>query len=272
VLLDCPVLDLDGAAVVAAAQTYNPQCPAGGYQFQSQGWNGTRVSLFLGNDQSTSGNFQAASLLTPPNCPFPDQGFGNQGGGANYQNFLQGSGTACAVGPGARMHTQTGALVGPTRSALNSRLGVGVSPGTCENQTAFNNTLSDPDGDGIFAIKIDPNQPNPCLVALAMVVHTNPNAPWAANAANDQYHGGCCVTSLQAPDPAQRFSTLVRGSSEPLLVRRFSYFYITDRSNGPSGSYQVQGVFIRAVDSADNAIGASPCLESSGICVVKIVK
>ncbi|MDP9234797.1 MAG: hypothetical protein M3P01_09655, partial [Actinomycetota bacterium] len=128
-----------------------------------------------------------------------------------------------------------------------------------------------PDANGVYTINNDPNNPNPCLVALAMVVHTNPNAPWAANAANNLYHGGCCVTSLQAPNPAQRFGPLSGGASEPLLVRRFSYFYITNRTS-VSGNWQVQGVFLRAVDSAHNGIGASPCTESSGLCVVKIVK
>jgi hypothetical protein len=55
-----------------------------------------------------------------------------------------------------------------------------------------------------------------------------------------------------------------------LLLRRFAYFYITDRA-AVRGDYQVQGIFIKATDSADNAIGASPCLSSSGLCVVKIV-
>ncbi|MEA2509536.1 MAG: hypothetical protein QOG21_1618, partial [Actinomycetota bacterium] len=59
-------------------------------------------------------------------------------------------------------------------------------------------------------------------------------------------------------------------ASEPLLVRRFSYFYITDRAN-VSGNWQVKGIFLRATDSADNAMGASPCTDSSGLCVVKIV-
>ncbi|MEA2509380.1 MAG: hypothetical protein QOG21_1462, partial [Actinomycetota bacterium] len=60
------------------------------------------------------------------------------------------------------------------------------------------------------------------------------------------------------------------GSSERLLVRRFAYFYITSRGN-VSGNYQVQGIFIRATDSADVGFGGSPCTPSSGICVVKLV-
>jgi hypothetical protein len=273
-LLDCPVLDLDGAAVVGAAQTYNPQCPAGGYAFQSQGWAGARVSLFLGSATPSGGNFQAANLQSAP-CPAADQGFGTGGGASSFSAYLEaapGSTPACATAPGARIHTQPGAAVGPLNHALDNRLGVtgGVSPATCENQTAFNNTLSDPDGDGVFAITNNPASPNPCLVALSMVVHTNPNPPWAANANNDLYHGGCCVTNLQAPDPAVRFGPLTGGTSERLLVRRFAYFYITSRGN-VSGNYQVQGIFIKATDSADNGIGASPCMDSSGVCVVKIV-
>ncbi|MEA2510352.1 MAG: putative Flp pilus-assembly TadE/G-like, partial [Actinomycetota bacterium] len=172
-LLDCPVLDLDGQAVVDAAQTYNPQCPAGGYAFQSQGWNGARVSLFLGSATPSGGNFQAANLQSAP-CPSPDQGFGTGGGASNFSAFLEaapGSTPACATAPGARIHTQPGAAVGPLNHALDNRLGVtgGVSPATCENQTAFNNTLSDPDGDGVFAITNNPASPNPCLVALSMV-------------------------------------------------------------------------------------------------------
>jgi hypothetical protein len=266
-LVDCPVAGLDEPAVVAAAQTYNPQCPPNGYQFQSAGFSGTRTSLLLGTDQSTSGNFQGASLLKPPNCPSPDQGFGGQGGGAQYSNFLQGTDTACGIAPGARMHVETGAKVGPTKQALLHRLGSGVAG--CENQASFDGTLTDPDHDGVFAINNDP--PNPCLIALALVVHTNPNAPWAANAANNQYHGACCVPSLQAPDPTQRFATLQKGSSEPLLVRRFAYFYITNNTSQPQGTYQVQGVFIRAVDSADNGFGGGACTDYQGICVVKLV-
>jgi hypothetical protein len=76
---------------------------------------------------------------------------------------------------------------------------------------------------------------------------------------------------LQAPDPTQRFATLQKGSSEPLLVRRFAYFYITNNTSQPAGTYQVQGVFIRAVDSADNGFGGGTCADYQGICVVKLV-
>jgi hypothetical protein len=258
-LLDCPIEELDGAAAAASPQTYNPSCPPQGYRFSTY-WKEWEVNFLL--NQSNQGNFQAGNLLDT-GCPeFPDQGFGPMGGVPTYKAFLAGTRDACNIGPGARMRTQTGNMANHTQEPL-----VGRGVPSCTNQVEFDRTLVDGNGDGVMEIL---DHDSPCLIALALVVNTNPNEPWASNVRNDLYRGACCILELQHPDPMQRFRMLEKGGSRPYLVRRFGLFYITHAS-GSGNTFEVRGVFVKAVDSADSDLAGQRCMTSSGVCVVKLI-
>jgi hypothetical protein len=254
-LLDCP----DGAkwadetaAVVTAAKTVNPSCP---YVF-SDDFNGPRTSLFLdsGNPQN-GGNFQGVDLAREPGCPDKNSYFGH--GGGEFEAILAGDPAACNVGVGARVSAQPGVRVGQVNHGLDER---GID--SCMNQDAFNDAVDvGVVGDGLVSIK---DSSSPCLMALLLVVHTDPDHPDLTAAVRGD------VGSMQHPDPLDveqgRFSRPNNGASTPLIVRRFAFFYITDRG-GPQAPYQ--GIFVKALDSLGSKLDG-PADIDSGIFVVKL--
>ena len=274
-LVDCPTPGLDGAAgdtasydeIVAAVEAKYPgRCP---YEFSTLGWAGPRTELFLDTGNSVSGNFQGADMSAEP-CPPPatvDGLFPKSGGagGADYGQFLAGEASPtivpCSIGKGARLYPKTGGTVGPTRQGLTAR-GIGA----CVNQASFNATVQDPDGDGIFQIL---NHHSPCLLAVVLAVQADPS-----NASVDtDVPGGTRIAEFQHPDALGlatdrdwRFALPI-GASEPMVVRRFGFFYIT-KIGGPRSPYR--GVFLRAVDSGNSQVTGSPCTEIDGICAIKL--
>jgi hypothetical protein len=115
-------------------------------------------------------------------------------------------------------------------------------------------------GDQMVSIK----ELNPCVMALMLVVHTDPSNPsLTANVAGD-------VASMQHPDPLDvaqgRFSRPNNGASTPLIVRRFAFFYITERG-GPQTPYR--GLFFKAMDSVGSELDG-PADIDSGIFVAKL--
>jgi hypothetical protein len=163
----------------------------------------------------------------------------------------------------ARVWPKTGAMVGPTKTGLDLR-GVDAS---CMNETRFNQTVdTSPGGVGDGLVRIL-DHTNPCLVVLLRTVHTDPANP----AVRTDVPG---YIAMQHPDPFDiddgRFADFAGGTSDPLLVRDFALFYITERGNGPQDPYR--GLFLKAVDSGDNELDDQPCQPTTSICVVKLVQ
>jgi len=274
-LVDCPIVGLDGGPgdtasydeIVAAVEAKYPgRCP---YEFSTAGWAGPRTELFLDSGNNVSGNFQGAVMSAEP-CPPPATNDGlfpisGSSGGSAYSDFLAGEASPdmvpCSIAKGARIHPKTGAMVGPTRQGLIAR---GTSG--CLNETSFNATLQDPDGDGIFQIL---DHHNPCLLAVVLAVQSDPNNP----AVNTDVPGGTRVAEFQHPDALGlatdrdwRFALPI-GASKTMVVRRFGFFYITELG---SARRPYRGVFLRAVDSGNSGVTGSPCTEIDGICAIKL--
>ena len=262
-VLDCPnqaTYPDETPAVATAAATVNPSCP---YTFSNDFDSGPRVDLFAASP--SGGNFQGADLSAEPNCPQQNSYFPRSGGsgGDAYRDFLAGAATPdvipCTIGKGARLHAKTGGMPGPTNQGLNAR---GVSD-ACMNSAAFAASVEvvGPVGGEFVRIK-DHN--NPCLVALLLVVQTDPNNTLVTSDVVGD------VPSMQHPDPLDvtdgRFSSLRQGASKPLIVRRFAFFYITERG-GPSAPYR--GLFMKALDSGSASLDG-PADFDSGIFVVKL--
>ena len=274
-LVDCPTPGLDGGAgdtasyaqIVAAVNAKYPgRCP---YVFSTTGWSGPRTDLFLDTGGSVSGNFQGATMSSEP-CPPPTTPDGlfpisGSSGGSAYRDFLAGEASPgivpCSIAKGARIYPKTGATVGPTRQGLLDR---GVA--SCINQASFDATLQDPDGDGVFQIL---DHHNPCLLAVVLSVQGDYSNP----AVSADVPGGSRILEFQhknalglATSRDWRFA-LPTGASNPMVIRRFGFFYLTELG-GPSSPYR--GLFIRAVDSGSSGGTGSPCTVTDGICSIKL--
>ena len=299
VILDCPdtdgsrgYTDEQGGAVAAAFAAANPgiTCP---YTF-SDDYNTGQQALFL--DTGSGGNFGAADLAAEPNCE--DQAvsgyFSSGGGGNEYRTLLEGEASPevpCHIGGGARFHTKTGQITGPTDQGLDAR-----NIDACMNLASFNEAVDVGDvGDGVVTIK----DTNPCLVALIFAVHTRgtdalgsgceaPNLKEAFYAGrikdmqSDEVLGD--VSGNDCNSDLWRFAPLLPptgsgaggggggGTSAVLIVRRHAFFYITQHNNGNSnsGNPKVSGLFLRAIDSKD-AILTGPYDPSTGISILRLI-
>ena len=277
-VLDCPDPAFgETQAMWQQAVQVNPNCvwdPANnqyGFQYSDDYANGPRTDLFLNVQGAQGGNFQGIDLSPEP-CPPPATSDGlfpksSGAGAADYGDFLAGAATPdivpCNVSRMARVWPKSGGMVGPTSQGLDRR-GVDAS---CMNETRFYQTV-DPSpggvGDGLVRIL---DHTNPCLVVVLRSVNTDPANP----AVKTDVPG---YIAMQHPDPFDtddgRFSAFDQGTADPLLVRDFSLFYITERSNGPLQPYK--GLFLKAVDSGDNELDDQPCQPTTSICVVKLVQ
>lgn len=269
VLMDCPdaygedrgYLDEQNAVVAAAVEAVNPSCP---YEF-SDDYNSGQVDMFLAD--AKGGNFQGADLSAEPDCPLVTGYFPKSGGagGSDYGAFLSGNPDdgidPCNIGPGARLHPESGQLTGPTKHGLNDR-----KVDDCMNEASFHEAVDvGVIGDGLVQIK----EANPCLMALMLVVQTDPDSSSIKNDVPGN------IKAMQHPDPDDangddkwRFADLSTGSSLPLIVRRFAFFYLTSR--GTSGT-PYRGLFLQAIDSED-AILAGPYDPSSGLFIIKLIE
>lgn len=268
VLVDCPdaygegrgFADEQSSAVADAVAAVNPSCP---YVF-SDNFNSGQVSLFLAD--ASGGNFQGADLSAEPDCPSTPSGLFPKSGGAganDYRDFLEGDPTddvlACNIGPGARLYSKSGNMVGPTNQALDDR-----DIDACMDATSFATALDgEGDGDGVVTIV----NYNPCILALVLVVHTDETHP----SVTSDVPGN--VAAMQHPDALDidadeewRFASLTRGTSLPMIVRRLAFFYITSRGNN---SQPYQGLFLRALD-ADDSVLSGPLDPAAGIYKVQL--
>jgi hypothetical protein len=304
---DCPRNDLatdpnypqyaaeDDPTVVAFATGYG--CP---YQFSGDYVNGPFVGLFLGT--GSDGNYQGADLNTDSatNCPPVDGYFNEASNGADaYREFLGLKRFPCSIFPGARLHSKTGGMSGPTSQGLADR-----KIGTCINNPGeFDDALdpADPDDPTNGVVRI--NHWNPCMVALVLVVHTQGTDPkeclasqgkapppgTAADYADKhpdldvkEAHGdivamqreiypivkqgqNCIVGNLADG----RFGPFVSGTSRIMLIRRVALFYIVNKPEANKENYD--GLFLKAIDSQDSDLGPGQCNAESSICVVKLV-
>lgn len=295
VVLDCPdaygegrgFTDEQNPAVAAAFSASNPgiACP---YVF-SDDYNTGQTALFL--DTGSGGNFGAADLAAEPNCE--DQavsGYFNSGGGGNeYRTLLEGEASPeipCHIGGGARFHTKTGQITGPTDQGLDAR-----NIDSCMNIASFNEAVDVGDvGDGVVTIK----DTNPCLVAIIFAVHAQgtealgpgceaPNLREAfypgkiREMQSDEVLGD--VNSGDCNSDLWRFAPLIPppgggggGTSAVLVVRRHAFFYITahNTGNSNSGNPKVTGLFLRAIDSKD-AVLTGPYDPATGISILRLV-
>jgi Putative Flp pilus-assembly TadE/G-like len=274
-ILDCPTPDYgETIAAWAIAVQGNPNCiwdvanGEYGYRFSDDWDNGPRTDLFLSVQGAQGGNFQGVDLSDEP-CPPPataDGLFPKSGGagGSDYREFLAGLASAdvvpCNIARTARVFPKTGEMVGPTKQGLNDR-GVDLN---CMNKTAFEATFElGTIGDGEVSI-IDPT--NPCLVVLLRTVKVDPDN----SAAKTDVPGNL---AMQHPDPLNpddgRFSVFKNGASEPLIVRDFSLFYLTELGNAQK---PYRGLFLKTTDSGSSDLDDSPCEATTSICVVKLVQ
>ncbi|MDP9068701.1 MAG: pilus assembly protein TadG-related protein [Actinomycetota bacterium] len=277
VVVDCPDETYDGHAgdsatydeiVAKVNNDYPGRCP---YEFSLEGWGGPREELFLDTGGQSSGNFQGADLKGEP-CPppnTPDGLFPHGGGGNEYWDLLAGLASddvvPCHTAKGARVYPETGVLSGPTKQGLSDR---GVSTLTCANEDSFNATVRDRDGDGIYQIL---DHDNPCLVGILLTVHVDP----VNGAVETDVPGASRIIEFQHTDAIDadnndqwRFAPPSKGSSKPLLLRRLAFFYIT--SPGPPPGLPVEGLFLRALDSANAELDGTACTDKDGVCVVKL--
>ena len=264
----------DSDAVRSEMTRIGMTCP---YVFDDR-WGLGERRLFL--DTGTGGNFQGADLSKEPDCPaYPSGYFPTSGGSgaSDYRDFLEGDPTddvtACPIGPGARIHAKSGGMAGPTRQGVIAR-----NVDTCMNQASFSAALSgEGDGDGFVEIE----QMNPCIIIILMVVKADPGA------ANVDVDLPGDVSAMQHPDVTDpvpgdndelwRFGVLSNGVTNPLVVRRLAFFYMTGRPSGntnncttqPNCSYR--GMFLRAVRT-DDALLSGPADPNSGVYITKLVE
>jgi hypothetical protein len=289
---DCPRYDLatnlqypqyvgeDNPTVRAFAET-DPNtsygCP---YRFSADYANGPFVSLFLGT--GTQGNYQGGDLATysANNCP-PVNGYfapNNDSSGANdYRGFLGRNRTPCAIFAGARIHAKTGQMSGPTQQGLDDR-----NVDSCINNPSEYQAAVTPINTATGEVRI--NHWNPCMVAVAVVVHTKEECPGehpqlrikeapgdTAAMQREIYanvrQGGACQISTDLEDG--RFGPFANGTSKVMIVRRIALFYIVNRIGNNQEDYR--GLFLRAIDSEDAELGPGRCDSESSICVVKLV-
>ena len=254
----------------------NPNCTFNGYDYgYVEGWDPTRaVSLFLAG--GNTGNFQAADYPnTDGTCPLPNGYWNESGNGKNgYFDILSKEKTACNIDQGARVWTEPGGPWKPTGDNLDDRAGGTLD---CMNSVDFDETIDDPiPGDGFVSIKPGGLE-NPCLVALALVVHPQEDAPGLKSPPTV---GNIPVMQerlvLQNNGGPKKWDgrfaimgTPGEGGKELMLVRRFAYFYLTEKGNA---SLPFKGLFLRAFDSynADLSDGAcDPTIDA--VCVVKLI-
>jgi Flp pilus assembly protein TadG len=258
-LMDCPEPSVypDEAGV-----TGNDSCP---YTYSADFDNGPYETLYESPGGGSRGNFDAGSWDPVPDCPATKDGLFGTSGGSDYFDFLRGTNSSqepCAIDKGARMYTKPGFMGGPTDANLTQRNG---SPGIdgCMNKGAFESAVevTDP-ARGLVSIT---DYANPCLVAIPLVVHGDETQSAFAS----DTPGGCCVATLQHPDPAARLAG--PEGRDLLLVRRFGLFYITERGE-PGASFNYRGLFLKTVDSIEAGVGGTGCGSPDGICVVKLVE
>jgi hypothetical protein len=260
-VLDCPdpsTYPDETGEVAALAASVNPSCRGGDYPV-SESYSGTRINLFLDNDDASGGNFGAVDLAGEPGCPHPEGLFPKGGGASEYRALLAGEASSvvpCGIDMGARVYPKPGGMSGPTTQGLAQR---GVAG--CMSESRFNADV-DPGvvGDDFVSIR----QVNPCMMILVMVVHANPTS------SGGSAPGGCCIARWQHPDPLDiekgRFSRPNNGASRPMIVRDVGLFYLVGASDS---SYQ--GIFLRALDSGESELGPRSCEGDTSICVVKLV-
>jgi hypothetical protein len=285
-VMDCPNATWDGPG--AAGNTYdavtpaqmaaeivakgiNPNCTPD-YAF-SESWTGEKVDLFLAD--SKAGNFQGADFTNvTQTCPLPSGYWKESGNGkAGYEDILGRTKMACNIDRGARVWTEPGGSVGPTNHAIETRQ---VVASNCMTSTAFANTIEDPvPGDGFVSIKPG-GLTNPCLVALALVVHPEDaasglkteNVPGNVPAMQERVY----LESLKGNKWDGRFAPLGSagaGGKELMLVRRFAFFYLTQLGDTKK---PYTGLFLKAFDSYNASLAGGACDPTiDAICKVKLI-
>jgi len=269
------------------------QCP---YDFDVtwQPVNGQGAQLYLFDGES--GNLQGVQLRgeTQQGClEFDDVYFGQAGGNSTYRDTLSQNEASCPVDRGARVSTQTGSVQRNTYESVAARIATWDHNedfgGSCMNSDAFAATVTPVSRNRVTFV--NEYEDNPCLMAVMFVVHSNPAV--ASLATSQTYRGGDNfpnnLRSLMHPTvvPAEgdmddgrfegRFAPLSNGASNPMVVRRFAYFYLTSNpdpatARGPDGEAAPwTGFFMKSQDGLDAEISDSPCFETDGTCVVKYV-
>ncbi|MGH2756908.1 MAG: pilus assembly protein TadG-related protein [Actinomycetota bacterium] len=285
-IVDCPNPALYPIETAPPSQVMEPRfaanCP---YQFETS-WaggigDGNELYLFDG----TSGNFQGVQLRGQgQGCPaFDDVYFGQAGGNSIYRDTLSRQEASCTVDRGARVSTQTGSVQRNTYESVSDRIEAWRHQGFhCMTPQAFNATV-DPVGGGTDRVTIRDNmEDNPCLMAVMFVVHTDPAA--GSLARSQTYQGGLdfpnrmnTLMHSNVTTRDGRFSTLRNGASNPMVVRRFSYFYLTsnpdpDTSRGRDGQPAPwTGFFLKSQDGLDSVIQDRACTPTEGVCKVAYV-
>jgi hypothetical protein len=254
----------------------NPNCTFNGYDYgYVEGWDLTSaVSLFLAG--GNTGNFQAADYPnTDGTCPLPNGYWNVTGSGKNgYFDILSKEKTACNIDQGARVWTEPGGPWKPTGDSLDDRAGGTLD---CMNQPAFEATIDDPvPGDGFVSIKPG-GLDNPCLVALALVVHPQEDAPGLKSPPTvgniPAMQERLVLQNNGGPKKWDgRFAimgTPGEGGKELMLVRRFAYFYLTEKGNA---ARPFKGLFLRAFDSYNADLSGGACDPTiDAVCVVKLI-
>jgi Flp pilus assembly protein TadG len=248
---------------------------------------GALFNLFL--DSGTGGNFQGAQLGPSPCVAKVDGYFAKTQGANDYKDGVAGNPNECFVGAGGRLYSKTGNLGNVTSTSLDTR---GVA--SCLGNPAEFASAIQFRGDGVVDIK----HLNPCIMALTLVVHlrhsltgsgdppmiTPPNdvhgthskivswqdEAWDGKDAGNPNPGLCNPLDNNPPAPCDgnwRFAPVSHGTSDPLLVRRIAFFYLTKMADKSNGNYS--GLLLRVFDSNSALVG--PGDPSDGDLVVKLV-
>jgi hypothetical protein len=256
----------------------NPNCTFNGYDYgYVEGWDPARaVSLFLAG--GNTGNFQAADFpSTDRPCPLPKGYWDITGTGKNgYFDILSRDRTACNIDQGARVWTEPGGPWKPTGDSLDDRDTENATL-ACMNSIDFDATIDDPvPGDGFVSIKPG-GLDNPCLVALALVVHPQEDAPGLKSPPTvgniPAMQERLVLQNNGGPKKWDgRFAimgTPGEGGKELMLVRRFAFFYITQKGNA---TQPFKGLFLRAFNSYNAELSDGPCDPTiDAVCVVKLI-